>query len=135
MIERDYLTAQVQRMLPTPTSADSRASGGGYNGQTNVTLTDATVRNAPDWGQYADAIHRWEALTRPAPAPTRLSKKGTPQLSPAFSEWMMGLPAGWVTDTPGITRNEALKALGSGVVPQQAEAAIRWLLATMEVAA
>jgi DNA (cytosine-5)-methyltransferase 1 len=42
--------------------------------------------------------------------------------------------AGWVTDTPGITRNEALKALGNGVVPQQAEAAIRWLLARMVVA-
>jgi hypothetical protein len=35
---------------------------------------------------------------------------------------MMGLPAGWVTDVPGITRNEALKALGNGVVPQQAAA-------------
>ena len=28
----------------------------------------------------------------------------------------MGLPDGWVTDVPGITRNEALKALGNGVV-------------------
>ena len=41
---------------------------------------------------------------------------------------MMGLPAGWVTDIPGITRNEALRALGNGVVPQQAEAAVRFLL-------
>lgn len=40
---------------------------------------------------------------------------------------MMGLPDGWITDVPGITRNEALKACGNGVVPQQAEAAIRWL--------
>lgn len=30
---------------------------------------------------------------------------------------------------PGITRNEALRALGNGVVPQQAEAALRFLLA------
>lgn len=56
-------------------------------------------------------------------------------LSPAFVEWLMGLPAGWVTDVPGITRNEALKALGNGVVPQQAKAAIRWLLARVAVAA
>lgn len=41
---------------------------------------------------------------------------------------MMGLPAGWVTDT-GTTRNEQLKALGNGVVPQQAEAALHHLLA------
>jgi len=39
----------------------------------------------------------------------------------------MGLPAGWVTDVP-ISRNEQLKALGNGVVPQQAEAALRMLL-------
>jgi hypothetical protein len=61
-----------------------------------------------------------------------LSRKGTPQLSPAFSEWMMGLPAGWVTDVPGVTRNDALRALGNGVVPQQAEAALRFLLSIIE---
>jgi DNA (cytosine-5)-methyltransferase 1 len=34
---------------------------------------------------------------------------------------MMGLPIGWVTDPSiGIKRNEQLKALGNGVVPQQA---------------
>jgi DNA (cytosine-5)-methyltransferase 1 len=41
---------------------------------------------------------------------------------------MMGLPAGWVTDVPGITRNDQLKMLGNGVVPQQAAAAITHLL-------
>lgn len=40
----------------------------------------------------------------------------------------MGLPAGWVTDVPGITRSEALTALGNGVVPQQATAAIQQIL-------
>ena len=48
---------------------------------------------------------------------------------------MMGLPAGWVTDVPGITRNEALKALGNGVVPQQAVAAMRVMETWGEVAA
>jgi DNA (cytosine-5)-methyltransferase 1 len=42
---------------------------------------------------------------------------------------MMGTPDGWVTDVPGLTRNQMLKALGNGVVPQQAEAALRWMLA------
>jgi DNA (cytosine-5)-methyltransferase 1 len=54
--------------------------------------------------------------------------RGAEQLAPVFSEWMMGLPAGWVTDVPGITRIEQLKMLGNGVVPQQATAALRHLL-------
>ncbi|MFJ1787307.1 hypothetical protein ACIOML_23750 [Streptomyces anulatus] len=40
----------------------------------------------------------------------------------------MGLPAGHVTDVPGLTRNQQLHALGNGVVPQQATAALRILL-------
>jgi DNA (cytosine-5)-methyltransferase 1 len=40
---------------------------------------------------------------------------------------MMGLPAGHVTEVPGLTRTAQLKALGNGVVPQQAAAAIRLL--------
>jgi hypothetical protein len=40
----------------------------------------------------------------------------------------MGLPAGWVTDVPGLTRNQQLTLLGNGVVPQQALAAYRELL-------
>lgn len=48
---------------------------------------------------------------------------------------MMGLPAGWVTDVPDLTRNEQLKALGNGVVPQQAAAALTFLLSAQEVAA
>ena len=47
----------------------------------------------------------------------------------------MGLPVGHVTDPAiGLTRNQQLKALGNGVVPQQAAAALEHLL-TMEVAA
>jgi hypothetical protein len=97
--------------------------------------TDPSKRTELDWGVYADAITRWQSLTRPAPPPTQPSKKGTPQLSPKFSEWMMGLPDGWVTGVPGITRNEALKAIGNGVCPQQAAAALRFLLAGQPVAA
>ena len=81
------------------------------------------------WGPYAPAIDRWAAaLGRPAPPPTELGPKGAPRLSPRFVEWLMGLPAGHVTDVPGISRNDQLKALGNGVVPAQAAAATRrWL--------
>jgi DNA (cytosine-5)-methyltransferase 1 len=51
---------------------------------------------------------------------------------------MMGLPDGWVTDpTIGLTWAEQVKALGNGVVPQQAELAlsIMWARLGQEVAA
>lgn len=41
----------------------------------------------------------------------------------------MGLPAGHVTDVPGLSRNDMLKVLGNGVVPQQAALATRMFLA------
>lgn len=82
-----------------------------------------------DWGPYAAAVHRWEPIVgRRAPAPTELTDRGKHRLSPRFTEWMMGLPDGWVTDTPGIKRNPALKMLGNGVVTQQAVAALQHML-------
>jgi hypothetical protein len=47
---------------------------------------------------------------------------------------MMGVPEGWITDV-GLTRNEELKACGNGVVPQQAELALRMLLEGMPIPA
>ena len=88
-----------------------------------------------DWGIYGAAIARWEAiLGRPAPRPTEPGRTGE-RLSPRFVEWMQGLPDGWVTDAPGLSRNAQLKALGNGVVPQQAAVALRLLLPALECAA
>lgn len=61
--------------------------------------------------------------------------RGGQQLSPRFVEWMMGLPPGWVTDVPGLTRTDQLRLLGNGVVPQQAAEAFRRLLRSSEEAA
>ena len=58
------------------------------------------------------------------PNPLDLNNK----LSPKFVEYMMGLPAGWVTDLD-ISRSQQLKLLGNGVVPQQAYKAIQQLMA------
>lgn len=82
------------------------------------------------WGDYGPAIARWEhAIGRPAPAPTEPGRTGNPRLAPRFVEWMMGLPDGHVTDPAiGISRNDQLKALGNGVVPQQAALALDVLL-------
>lgn len=98
-------------------------------------LSIEAQRVAIDWGKYEAAIRRHEAaFGRPAPAPVQPSSKGTPQLSPKFTEWMMGLCEGHITDPDiweGMTdkrgrpaseaakRNAMLKAGGNGVIPLQ----------------
>lgn len=128
------LAIEAQRLLPTPRTANNEnrqsekfaGEDGNFYG---------LLHNPERWGDYASAIARWErVLGRPAPAPTMTSTKGNPQLSPAFVEWLMGLPAGWVDDVPGLTRNEKLKALGNGVVSQQCAEALR-VMASWAVAA
>tara|TARA_R110001606_G_scaffold297111_1_gene444864 strand:+ start:88 stop:1383 length:1296 start_codon:yes stop_codon:yes gene_type:complete len=93
-------------------------------GQTKTKLDSET-----NWGKFEPAIRRWEeTLGRPAPEPTKPDgKDGNHRLSSAFTEWMMGLPSGWITEV-GLSRNDELKACGNGVVPQQAELALRALL-------
>jgi DNA (cytosine-5)-methyltransferase 1 len=76
------------------------------------------------WGRFLPAVRRWERiLGRPAPRATDDQSR----LSPLFVEWMMGLPAGHVTAVPEMPRTQQLKALGNGVVQQQAAAALRLL--------
>jgi len=36
----------------------------------------------------------------------------------------MGLPTGWVTDSDELTQNQQITALGNGVLPLQAAAAL-----------
>ncbi len=91
-----------------------------------------------EWGIYEPAIRRWEQVLgrsmRPPTEPT--GKGGAHRLSAQFVEDMMGLEPGWVTDPEiGLTRNQQLKALGNGVVSQQAEYALSLLFARVGVAA
>lgn len=88
----------------------------------------ATRSHSVGFGPYEAAIRRWESiLGRPAPEPTvPTGRNGGHRLNPQFVEWMMGLPEGWVTDT-GISHVAQLKALGNGVVPQQALLALQHL--------
>lgn len=95
---------------------------------------DGDPTQSTSWGPYGPAIARWEAvLGRNTPSPTETPSKGGQRLSPRFVEWMMGLPDGWVTDVPGLSRNDMLRALGNGVVPHQAARALRILLAGQDV--
>ena len=92
---------------------------------------DQSWRTA-DGRDYGPALRRWHDLTRCVPQPT-VEWRGGRRLNPQLNEWMMGLPAGWVTDI--LARNPALKALGNGVVPQQCALALSVLLPAVEVAA
>lgn len=129
------LAIEAQRLLPTPrVMAEVKTSERAkrlYSSKDS--MGDVVEKGA--WGQYAAAIARWETVTRPAPPPTETGPKGNPRLSARFSEWLMGLPDGWITDVPGLTRNEALKLAGNGVVPQQAAEALRFLLGAREAVA
>ena len=156
-------TSDPLTLLPTPTASDTNGPGahgtGGADLRTAVQLLPTPrvennenrqsegyggnrgnfhglLSGAVSWGEYAAAIASHERLTgRPAPDPTEPGAKGNPRLSARFVEWLMCLPEGWVTDAPGITRNEALKALGNGVVPIQAAHALRVMLNRTRAAA
>lgn len=82
-----------------------------------------------EWSEYGPAIERWAVVMgRPAPHPVYQAPSGATRLNPVFVEWLMGLEEGRVTGA-GLPFGAQLKALGNGVVPQQAAHAIRSLLA------
>ena len=114
-------------LLPTPKAAE-RGDCPSEHRRNDPDLRAITYY-IPRWGKYAPAIARWENLTRPAPAPTEPNRNGKPRLAASFSEWMMGWPDGWVTDPAiDISRSNQLRIVGNGVCPQQAAAALRYLL-------
>jgi len=126
-------TEFVEKLLRTPAASEAerghqpeekaRARGG------QVTLSGQT--NFEDnFDRFGPAVKRWEQVTgMAAPSPTKPDgKDGAPRLSSEFTEWMMGLPKGWVTGL-GLSRKDELKACGNGVVPQQATLALTELVA------
>lgn len=120
---------QLLGTVTTATSGRSPEFRKNANPTIQEMVDDAKGKPITNWGKFEPAIRRWEeVLGRPAPAPTKPDgKDGAHRLSSAFTEWMMGLPEGWITDCE-LSRNDELKACGNGVVPQQAELALRILL-------
>jgi len=118
----------------TGRDAATDTEGAERRGAEHETVDTATRRTAEPgecpgptaWDRYEPAIRRWERiLGRPAPDPVTDGR-----LEPAFVEWLMGLPKGWVCDVD-LSRNAKLKMLGNGVCLPQARLALR-LLAEME---
>lgn len=119
------LDDQCEHLLPTPTSSqlDGRKSGRFNKGRKSF----YDLVEYEKFGEFKDAIRVQEqAFGMSAPDPTVIGNTGRALLNPAFVEWMMGLPPGHVSSSEiGISRQLQLKALGNGVVPQQAATAIR----------
>lgn len=128
--KRGERMSSIGMLLPTPSVADAtggHARRGGDRGDELLLPGIAASLDAGTWGEYAEAVARWESiLGRPAPEPTLPDGKGGKRrLNARLVEWMMGQEDGWVTSPQiGLTRNEQLKALGNGVVTQQAELAL-----------
>ena len=134
-----HLREEVINNLPTPAARDYK-DGQAAHERNGVVQTDTVARaifnsevgqlSEINWDKFEPAIRRWEAVMgRPAPAPTLPDgKDGNHRLSPWLTEWMMGLPEGWICSPEiGLTRNEQLKAAGNGVCPQQAMLALEVL--------
>lgn len=126
------LTDAVVSLLPTPRATDvgtpGRRSSEGWRPQLGqaIGLLPGIVARPQQWGKYAEAVALWETVTgRAAPGPTEPAPQGGVRLHRSLPEWMMGLPAGLLTE--GASRGEALKLAGNGVVPRQAAAAWRLL--------
>ena len=128
-----FLATQIA-LLPTPMASDAHApSQGDTRRRTPPLRTRDTMTS---FGDYVPAITRWEqVIGRTAPSPTIPSPTGKPRLSHHFTEWMMGLPEGWICDPalwvdypPTKARSLCLRMAGNGVVPQQAAWAIHALL-------
>ncbi|NNG36916.1 DNA cytosine methyltransferase [Nakamurella aerolata] len=130
----DLRTAVIEHLLPTPRHSDGphgtvsdTPAARRHVAEGRGTLPEVAA-TTQDWQKYERAIRHWEARTRPAPAPTITGPKGGQRISPDFVDWMMGWPAGW-TAVPGVSRPQRLSLGGDGVVPQQAAAALRIMLA------
>ena len=130
---RNVRETVVNEVFKTPQVDDSKNTG--HNQKRRPTLASQTwiTQNQTNWGKFEPAVRRWEeSIGRQAPEPTKPDgKDGAHRLSSKFTEWMMGLPDGWITDV-GLSRNDELRACGNGVVPQQAELALRTLLEGVE---
>lgn len=122
------------RLLPTPRASDGPHGGPNSRGSKGDLALPAAA--CQDFGEYGEAVARHEqTFGRAAPPPTEPGKKGSARLAARFAEWMMCLPDGWVTDptiwegmTDTAARNTQLHALGNGVVPPQAVAAVTHLI-------
>jgi DNA (cytosine-5)-methyltransferase 1 len=113
-------------LLPTPRASDSMSGGPNQRSNHGALALKSAVQPGR-FGPYEAAVRRHELVTgRRAPEPTEPNSRGGVRLAADFTEWMLALPAGWVTDHVG--RNPALARLGNGIAVPAAAYALSLLL-------
>lgn len=122
--ERLFIVAE-----PAHTSSAGLQGGSGARyglKQSGSTITHTDGHEQQGNGRVSELGSRFNTRAQMrlqrAPNPLDINNK----LNAKFVEYMMGLPAGWVTDLD-ISRSQQLKILGNGVVPQQAYRALELL--------
>lgn len=114
-----------ERVFIVASDTNSERHGGGENAGSLVRdaggLEIQTRQRQRTREIFSAGTPRWNGG-----APHLLARRGheLARRDARFVEWMMGLPAGWVTDVPGLSRTGQLRLLGNGVVPQQAAYAL-----------
>lgn len=126
------LQTAITSLLPPESARDWKSSASNLIGTNarplNEIIASLVSGDLIDWQKYEPAIRHWEAVTgRPAPWPAALGPRSGIKPAPQFVEWMMAVFDGRVSGTTELTINQMLKLLGNGVVPAQAEYAIRLL--------
>ena len=117
---------RAPKLLPTPTvGSTSPAAHGQISGDFRKRWDQALEA----WGEYLPGIvhHAATLEMHDVPDPTMPGHRegSRRRLNPAFAEWMMGIPAGHVTNPAlGLTRQQQLTAIGNGVMTQQAQWAL-----------
>jgi len=128
--------------LPTPIARDHKDGPAPHyrNGAVQVDSVARAIFHSGEisennnqivWGKFEPAIRQWEEITgRKAPIPVVIEKENQ-RLNSFFVEWLMGIPENHVCGN-GLSRKEEFTLLGNGVVPQQAETALKILLKNVE---
>mgnify|MGYP001562516414 CR=1 FL=1 len=107
------LSGAVGSLVP---ASDAGKGGPNQRGSSGDLMLPAAVQPGR-FGVYEAAVRRHElAFGMPAPEPTEPGRLGKPRLAPEFPEFMIGLARGWITDH--VSRNEAIRIAGNGLVHQ-----------------
>lgn len=120
--ERVKLVDEYARRVPPPAKlmeGHHYSDGKWYDGTKPIPWEVVNGEELPSDETYYDNNGKplpWERV------------KGEELLSAKFTEWIMGLPDGWVTDVPGLTRTGMFSLLGNGVAPPQMVLGLRSIL-------
>lgn len=123
VVARHNADSNKHKLLPTPTVRDKndykiRIEPHKPN-DTSSTLSRA-LTHYPD---FVAATSHWESICGYEEPAYYEEYKDSRRLNVRFSEWLMGWPAGFITDS-GVPRYAQFALIGNGVVPQQASFAI-----------